>query len=448
MNPESTQAWAVGHVCLGVDAGERDVRVVRAVCWGPWRSWAPVERSAAGRMAGTLPVAAGLSTRECLARWIEVPLAQRAKARRVLPSLLDVDLPFPLESCEWGLAALDRTAAKTCRGLAVAARREDLVRRIQDLQAAGLDPDILDSEALAIWTQARQECGVPGAWRIVAQAGADRLTCVVGRNENWVAAFSTLQPQSGALVNWLKSVLPDPADALEWIWAGGGLRDPAGVGRCRGDLEARFSGLSREVERPEYFLARALAFRALSPAALPCNLRSGELTSARHRRRHALRALRGWLTLGLAAGLLVGLNGAWRHEIEAANAALQSRIIREAGALAGRSLAREKGVEVRLAERAVQARAADYLPFERALAAPVLVSVKTVLDLAGALSIQLETAQVEGTAVTLAGSGPDWGACEQFSRRLAEAGFRGRLERRDPSPAGRVGFHIKPEGGS
>jgi len=451
MNPEILRAWAVSRICLGVDAGGREIRVVRAVRRGPWRVWAPMELSsavqAAGAARGAPAVAAGLSPRECLARWVEVPLADRGKARRVLPSLLDVDLPFPLETCEWGVAAMERATPITCRGLALAARREDITRRIDDLKAAGFDPDILDSEALALWTQARQECGPATAWRMVAQAGDDRLTCVVGHGTAWVAAYTTLQPQSGALVNWLKSVLPVPNEAVEWIWCGSGLRGQGGTGACRPDLEARFPGPSREVDRPEYFLARAYAFRALAPDALPCNLRSGVLTAVRHQRRHERRRLQLWLALGVVALLWVVLNLVWRHEINGVNDALQHRITSEAGVLAGRPLTREKGMEVRMAERAVQARGPAYLPFERALAPPILGSLSTLLQLAGAQSIQIEELNLEGKVVTLTGSGPDWETCEKFAQRLVEAGYRNHIERRDAAPAGRVGFLLKPEGG-
>jgi hypothetical protein len=451
MNPEILRAWAVRRICLGVDAGGRTIRVVRALRWGPWRFWAPLELpaavQAAGAPRGAPAVAAGLSPRECLARWIEVPLADRGKARRVLPSLLDVDLPFPLETCEWGVAAMERTTPRTCRGLAVAARREDLIRRIDDLKSAGFDPDILDSEALALWTQSRQEWGTATDWRIVALAGDDRLTCAVGRGAAWVAAYSTLQPQGGALVNWLKSVIPVPNESVEWIWCGPGLREPGGMGACRPALEALFPGRSREVDRPEYFLARAYAFRALAPEALPCNLRSGVLAAERHLRRHARRWMQLWMAVGGVALLLVALNLQWRYEMDRANERLQRQITAEASALAGHSLTREKGVEVRVAERAVLARGPAGLSFERALAPPILASLKTLLDLAAAQSIQIEEVTLDGSAVSIIGSGADWETCERWGRKVEEAGYRSRLERRDAAPVGRVGFQLKPGGG-
>ncbi len=451
MNPDLLRAWAVSRVCLGVDAGGRTTRVVRAVRRGPWRAWAPMDLPAAVQAAtarrGAPAVASGLSPRECLARWVEVPLADRGKARRVLPSLLDVDLPFPLETCEWGIAALERRTPTACRGLAVAARREDLVRRIDELKTAGFDPDLLDSEALALWTQARQECGTASGLRIVAQVGEERLTCVAGRKAEWLSAYATLQPRGGALVNWVKSLLSGPAESVEWVWCGSGLRSQGEMGACRSDLEAQFPGPSREVEHPEYFLARAYAFRALAPDALPCNLRSGVLTAGRHLRRQTRRRLRLWAASGGLALLLMALNLAWRSEMKGANDALQRRITAEAASLAGRPLTREKGVEVRVAERAIQARGPAYLPFERALSPSILKSVELLLDLAAAQSIQIEEANLEGNKPTVLGLGPDWETCEQFARRLTAAGFPGRLERRDGAPSGRVGFQIKPEGG-
>jgi len=447
MSVEHLNAWSIESTCLGVDADGMGIRVVRAVRRGPWRRWVPVDPAAAqaeGRRH-PIPIAAGLSPRECLTRWVTVPLAVAHKARRVLPSLLDVDLPFPLEGCEWGVAAWERGESQTHRGLAVAARRVDVTRRIEELKQAGFEPDLLDAESLALWTQAATECGPASGWRIVAHLGSDRLTCVMGRDARWFSAYVTQQPEGGILINGLKSVLGDSGEPVEWIWTGPGLAPGGALRPARPVLEAVFPGRSREVEQPAYFLARALAFRALSPSRYPCNLRAGGLMSEPHRRRHHRRRLRAALGLAAGAALLFAANGYWRLGMVRADQALQRRITAEAGELVGRSVAREKGQEIRLAERAIQSRRESEAYFDRAFQPGATEALQGFLKASGAGEVAIEEAVWEGDALTVRGVAPDAEACERWVRALREAGFPGSWERREGGGSGRLAFLFKGE---
>ena len=83
--------------------------------------------------------------------------ASRAKAEKVFPSLLDIQLPFPLEDCLYQFVEFRRTSEGMVSALVCAARREAIQACLDRYQAQGADPMLLDHEGLALWTQSLVE---------------------------------------------------------------------------------------------------------------------------------------------------------------------------------------------------------------------------------------------------------------------------------------------------
>ncbi len=81
-------------VAFGIDFSASKSVIVRAVGRGR-----RVRFEALPALPEQVECAAALPTYECFARRIVAPLASAEKARKVLPSLLDVQLPFPIEKC-------------------------------------------------------------------------------------------------------------------------------------------------------------------------------------------------------------------------------------------------------------------------------------------------------------------------------------------------------------
>ena len=234
---------AVGY---GLDFGEGYAAVVRCARGGRRTTLIAESRGAAAsaaleRAIGAIAaaqrrrralVAAAAPARDVLLRRLVAPLASVAKARRVLPSLLDVQLPFPLDESVCAFPEVRPDGAGRVVALAAVAPKEALVRRVEQLRAAGLDPAVLAPEGLALWRGSRHEAppADPSAARIVVYAGADRWTAAAGIGDafRWTAAGAppaAAEPAAAlaAAAPLLRRLRTDDefrSAALEWRWCG------------------------------------------------------------------------------------------------------------------------------------------------------------------------------------------------------------------------------------
>ena len=197
------------EICYGIDGTESRVVVVRSVRGrGRLEQTVVLDRSgpeAGAALAqwavgiqeeaesGRAVTAVAMPVAQSFTRWLQTPLTSSAKARKVLPSLLDIQLPFPLETCLYRFPCFRRTPAGI-DALAVAAPRQNIAQRLEAFRARGLDPVVLDHEGLALWAQSNQELPLErNTLRIVAYLGADRTVLVTGRDGDLVGAHSLRQ---------------------------------------------------------------------------------------------------------------------------------------------------------------------------------------------------------------------------------------------------------------
>lgn len=415
--------------------------------------------------AGAAVTAACLPVHESFARWLHTPLTSVAKARKVLPSLLDIQLPFPLEMCTYRFVAERRAADGLVDALAVAARTDRLKERIEALAAAGLDPVHVDQEGLCLWTQSVRELPVERtAVRIVAYLGGDHTSLAVGHGEDFLSAHSVrfgvrdFSPAGGEgaragaaerhLVLRVRQVLgslpspPPPGEPLQWAWCGPGAEDAGRLDRLQEALRAVINARFLNHSRGSSFLARALAERALGNVALPCDLRAGPLehpAQARSRRR-AYRSLSHALA---AAGIaLLVMNLGWRALVEYRLRSTQGRIQALAVDLSGMARV-PHGQEVFVVEAALQERDALLTPFLRAFEPSLLDLLAEILRTARQGRMALETLSVRPETVALSGTAEDWNRCEAVAAVLRERGFAAELDRQDAGADERVHFSVR-----
>jgi hypothetical protein len=323
----ATAPWA--RVAYGLDVSGSGVTMVRAERARGGLSWehvpfvrddleAAVVKGAA--VVSSVPVGTAIAT------WVVAPFSSASKAKRVFPTLLDIQLPFPLESCvslftetlriepdEVELpAAMPGPAGGTSRqrtaSLALAARTEDIERRLAELSSMGIEPHVLDHQGVALWTQGLREFpsnAVDAPVRVVVLGRGDSTIMVIGRGARFWSAHRVRASEPAALDRYLlaqvqKRGLDTQSVSVEWLWAG----DVATVSELRAAVEQRWFGRSVSVDAPESFLARALATRALLAGPTRGNLRSGALAHAGARARTHGAESRAAATL-LAAGLLL-----------------------------------------------------------------------------------------------------------------------------------------------
>jgi hypothetical protein len=440
-------AW--GGRCFGVDLDGDRIYAVKALRrYGRIRcqavEWRDPQVQAECRRARSA-TAGLLLQRESLLRWVPAQFNRLGKARRIFPSLLDIQLPFPLEECEFLFPVAQRVPGGGVRGLAVLARRPDIEQRLAALQAKDVDPLFLDQESLALWEQSLRAAPPDGsgvALRVVVYLGSERVTVVAGRGRDVAGATSMGAWQVEQVLRFVRALLAaESTAAISWFWAGPRASDRALIDAAQEALARELTCTFTVHADPAHFLARAAAIRALGRTAAPCNLRRGARLHPRLlglRRRQSMKLAGACLAAGLA---LCALQVGWRASLERQLAALQSRINAGAAEIVGAATL-QRGLEVLQVGRALEARAPAYAPFLRATEPSLTVKLQNLLQAAQELALDLETLDVREDAVAARGTAGDWERCEQWVRRLTDLGYRARAERLEGGTEGRLRFAV------
>ena len=442
---ESTSGLKMAY---GVDLSSRFVTVVQAirtrkafetrvVLSGPGlEGGLPAEvRENLGRLRAVL--VGGMAPHESFTRWLQTPLKSRKKAARVMPSLLDIQLPFPLEECVYHFIDFQKSADGQIDALAVAARMQDITTCLDRYGKAGLDPMVLDHEGLALWDRSVVEI-MPerNAKRVVACLGADHCTLAVGSGRTFVAAHGmrlgmdvllaadaggTSGPQRQFVQRVQQVLRAQLADQpIQWIWTGPGAMNRDGVARLQALLQGSYAFAVHD--KPDSFLARAYSVRGLEGKAASCNFRSGVLAHPAELRRSEKRTQRA-IRASLLAGLfLCVINASWWWMLNAKNARAQTQLSALASELADGARV-PRGQEILTVQRSMEEQDKLVQPVLAAFEPSLNSLLREILATAGANRIIIESVQLKQNAVSLRGASDDWDGCEVFAARLKELGF-------------------------
>ena len=405
--------------------------------------------------AASLAVAAPAA--QTAVRRLRAPFASAKKAAKVWPSLLDVELPFPVESaaCAYGEPRVEKDAVVA---VASAVRRSDLAAFEESCRAAGIDPTHCDAEALALWSQQAVEAPPARAERprVLVWLAADHVTVVRGVGTDFLAAHvlraSPLADAAAFEALWasravqiLRAHLAETGAAeLDLWWAGPGAEDETLMERLRRAVPPE-AGVRHEIHRhPVFFLARALARRAADGTGV--NFKSGEWTHpavVRAETRSRRRALLG----AVAASLLVlALNAGEavlrRQRIDA----VQRQLTEEARAIAGDPVPLRQ--ERLMVERAIARRDEEMQPF-RTAADPVGLEGRLLGALAAADSLGVEISRLGLSPATLSidGSADHVDVGGTLADRLREGGWSVQSDSPGRTPEGRQRFILKGTAG-
>ena len=408
---------------------------------------------------GQAVTAACMPSSESFVRWLQTPLASRAKARKVAPSLLDIQLPFPLEECAYDIVQFRTSADGKVDALALAARTQDIAARLGQFQRAGIEPMHVDHEALALWAQGLREIPVErNALRIVAFIGAGHSTLVFGRGTEFLSAHSiragsaeleaaNSEPARRFVLRaqqLLRAQVPEPAaQAIQWIWTGPAVSQT--FARALEDGLRPLGEISFPAARdPARFLARAVAESVLEGEPLSCNFRLGALAhpeEVRHRRRRKSRIA----TAVLAAGLLLcGLNAGWRVLLAQQKEAVQEKLTSLAQQMS--QLAKvPRGQELLVVERAGREQAPLSAPFLEAFEPSLTLTIAEIVGLAHKHNMAIEYLSLKKDAVSIRGAVAEWTQGELLAGLLRDRGFTADIQRQDAGADERVHFTIKAQ---
>ncbi len=441
----------------------RAASVARGVDFGSARATAIEGRRKRGTFefraaeaGNTAPCAAALPIHLAFIRRLTAPLPSIEKARRVLPSLLDIELPFPLESCAYSFLNLARTPQNDIETLAVAARTEDVAAYLNRLNQAGIDPLVLEHEAIALWRQSVEEAPLAREQnRLLIYLGDDRTGLVAGSGRGLDAATGLRQPaaellntQTGAaqrLALWWRAQR-DRANGGDWhlAWCGPGADKP----ELRRAIAAALSpdGACKEITHrdPATFLARSLATGLLTGESFEGNLRQGAHAHPAATA-HAQRSARGRLwALGAAALLLIGINVAWTTLLNRARDQWQRRLESEAALVAGTDRL-PRGQETLAAQRALESQAAGWAAFNRTREPGAEQLLAQLLRVAQPYGITFHNLVIRPNSLILNGTAEDWNDGERLAAAFTGDGWRIELDRSDAGADERVHFSLKGE---
>ena len=390
-------------------------------------------------------------------RRLHAPFASVQKASKVWASLLDVDLPFPVEGalCYYGPAHIENGETLA---LAAAIRRSDLEVFDETCRGAGHDPTHCDAEALALWDQHIVEAPPTRAdgLRVLVWLATDHVTVVRGRGVDFLAAhvlrasplaeggadrqaFETLWEARSRQILTAHVAEAGGGDMDLW-WAGPGAEEESRLSRLRHLLPSGISIRQETHRQPVSFLTRSLARRAAEGKGV--NFKTGELEHPAHRRVQDRDLRRAYLSVAATALLVLALNAGEavlrRHRAES----LQRELTGVAQSITGEAVPR--GQEILLVERAISRRDEETQPFRNAMDAQGVEGQLTLaLEEAGALGVEISRLSLSPMMISIEGSAVSMQALEGLAERLRIQGWAVQYDSPGNTPEGRSRFVLK-----
>ena len=373
-------------------------------------------QSGSAWLASALPVHLGI------VRKLSAPFPSESKALKVFPSLLDIDIPFPLEQCDYAFLQPQHTPSGHVETTALAVRHEELDAFLDEFEKLNVRPSYVDHEGLVLWTQCllEQPVSAAGDTRIVVWLGRTRTIIMVGEGRGLEAVHSI---RSGAdelasghgitgwarrLQRFLKTrISADKNTEKCWIWAGPGASQADLLDAVVDAVAAEFSPEKHVLPEPEGILSRGLASRILAPARDPFNFLSGDredpgMKIARNRRNMFTAVY--FSVCGL---LLVVLSMGFEFFLKKQDREYQAVIDRQYLDIVGAPNL-QRGQEVLLAGRALETIQLQNKPFIEVFDPSLCKPAGAFLRAAYQQDVHIKKFSIDGEHIEVEGLMPDW----------------------------------------
>jgi len=435
--------------CYGVSLhGQKPlcVRAIRGLAGGIRHADASLPPPKDEKTAGCMDINGSLTI------WLDTPFASKTKAGKILPSMLDVQLPFPLEECCFCFAQFRKRADKNISVLAVAARREAVQKRIGAYQSSGIDPVIIDHEGLALLDQSLAEIpSQPDSNRVLISLDSDRVAVIIG-SENYFINAHSLQIQTGLeeairdgdIVNRIRRILRaelPPKQTTEWMFCGPLAKRQDIVNRLA-PLRNEWPGPAAAHDSPESFLPRALAIRAISGEESRCNLRRNELTHPALLDQAQKRASNASFAFLLAGIILIAFNLAWQVIASTQFSNAKNRI---SGLC--RELSPDRrityGRETEEIQPVVQKRLEDFAPVINAFNQPLSIPLAGLINAAKKTDLSYSRLELSRDTILISGTTEDWDYCDQLLKYVRSLAYLAEVERHEAEDDNGVRFTLK-----
>ncbi len=389
-------------------------------------------------MTGRAVSAAALPAHETVIHRLTAPFPSIRKARKVFPSLLDLALPFPVEQCECRFEQIRMVAGGKVETLAIAARRESISTCIDELAGRKLRPVILDAEPRAVWSELAQRFPpADPASRLVVHREGSRVLILYGEGDRFLSGTSvrswiSTEDLSRRMARFLRSVIPSGGSPAELIWSG----HPALASSDKEEIlrSCSIQPAAMHDAGGEDILLQGLCRNALQEPGAIVNLRA---VGAAHPAWDSLTSRplqKAWLTCGMAAALVIGVNIAWTrlqdHRAE--------QLTREAQATAASITGRERiprGQEAFITTRFMNEAREQYEPFLQFTRPGMNTRFYQLLNEAHERGIALTHLNLMDGGSVIRGNAPSAGEAEAFRDALSAVGIEMKISI-EPAGAG------------
>lgn len=386
-------------------------------------------------------IVCGMPPGRAMAVWLYSSLASTSKTRQVLPTLLDMSMPFPISECTYAFSKPIRIMQESreqpvlpwktpseqqasMATLALAARNADVENRLTALSREGIDPHVLDHEGIALWTLMLKEhppSRHEDAVRLIVHL-REREACVaIGMNRSFWSAHRIACLTDASLERTLRLQLDtiqggrfSPSPRL-WLWTGD--TEPLHM-QVRQRLEQLLPGQTIDVQQAPLFLARALAYRGISDGPLRFNLRRDRFAHPDAAQRLERRLNRTSGILIFLAALLLGLNVSIRTLQKASLQKLQRGFAQTIHQMAGWPVQAQGEDALRIAKRELSARQSEAEHLRFMFSPPLLDSLTVILRNAKQANVHLHSFRMENGALMIQGEAASQVKAEQFSTSL------------------------------
>jgi hypothetical protein len=443
----STAPWA--NVCYGIDAASELCVVIRAERRGRSINYRQIDfnrQKIEEDVVGGAAVAAGMPANQTIAAGITAPFSSFSKAAKVFPTLLDIQLPFPLEECLYDFTEIrsltddDHAPSAASKvgtyALAVAARKCDVGQRLTELENIGVNPHILDNEGIALWTQLLREHPPTSSdqdhdLKIIIFMRKSEGILVIGRGSEFRTYHRINAAKPTAVDRYLRVQLnnlgldiKNGRSKINWFWAGTGF-GPGEIGtKFKSHADQNWPGNSVILDNPETFLARALATRALLPGPMRINLRAGEHIHA-GAQEHTRRVHRNSSIVILVAGLLLCAGALfYEYSIASKHRDFESAFSAGIRGITGYSVKAKGANALLIAERELQVRAQQQKPLLDVFSPSLLNNIQKVMTAISKYDIKPEQLKLTKEYLSIKAAAPTETAALNLSKDLAGMGYK------------------------
>lgn len=426
---KSASGWP--RACYGVDLSNSEPMVVLAekkhgkVVWRK----VTINNTTLAKAVDTQTVTSGcVSARDSLTRRLEAPFSSRSKVVRVLPTLLDIQLPFSLEDCQYEFLDFRKTDFGTMESLAVAATKDNINKKIESIKKVGFDPEIIDIEGLAVWSQIQHEffggqtSDIDSLTAVLILNG-ELSSLTIGRGRRFLNSYGLNANDTKRVLRLVKAYLLNQGERISWFIAGNGATDKDLVSHWQRTLSEQSYREVEVVDDPESFLARALAVRALCVEYLHCNLRNGNLTHNRIYSYGSGVKLKLAVLLGVVGALLCLGNIVLQHNISTRNDEIKKEFKGMVDSLTGYHVAAMGKAAVKIANDSIVERKAGLKPFLQAFKPSLLNVITDIADVAKNNNLQCNNLLLDFERISISGMAEEFKASDELVKVAVRAGY-------------------------